>query len=192
MTNRQHSAMVPSGAQLPQRERVSFTITRRARSDAQCRLDHHAFGEAPPRFGAQEVGDTTAQELRCAGHVHRAISQPGTTARTRHMPDRVGAAAVQEIVSPSAKRIAVGNCASRSLTQPACVINNAVPARFAARGGRVTTTIPSVGSMRRLIRRARALRRQRTRARPARQGQCFVFRQVHGHREGMMHAIRCN
>ncbi|WP_254453308.1 hypothetical protein [Siccirubricoccus sp. G192] len=41
-------------------------------------------------------------------------------------------------------------------------MSSAIPARRAARGGRVTTTSPARGSIRRLMRRARVERRQRT------------------------------
>ena len=67
---------------------------------------------------------------------------------------------------PSAKGTASGNAASRLATHSACVINNATPAPRPARVGNVTTTPPPHGSMRRLTRRARRLRRHSTRVGP--------------------------
>ena len=54
----------------------------------------------------------------------------------------------------------------RFATQSTWPISNAIPARRLARGGRVTTIAPSLGSIRRLTRRARALRRHCTVAVP--------------------------
>src|ERR1700677_3125902 len=67
---------------------------------------------------------------------------------------------------PSAKVTCAGNAAMRFATQSTWPISNAIPARRLARGGRVTTIAPSLGSIRRLTRRARALRRHCTVARP--------------------------
>src|SRR5580700_9952892 len=70
------------------------------------------------------------------------------------------------ISAPSASVIAAGNAAMLRETQSTCPISRAIPARRLALSGNVTTIAPSVGSMRRLTRRARALRRHSTRAVP--------------------------
>src|SRR4051794_2332770 len=68
--------------------------------------------------------------------------------------------------APSARVTAAGNAAMRCVTQSTWSISNAIPARRLARGGSVTTMAPSLGSIRKLTRRARALRRHSTRADP--------------------------
>ena len=67
---------------------------------------------------------------------------------------------------PSANGKASGNAASRSATHAAWFISSATPAPRPARIGKVTTTPPPHGSMRKLTRRARRLRRHSTRVGP--------------------------
>jgi hypothetical protein len=61
---------------------------------------------------------------------------------------------------------ASGKAASRFATQSAWFISSATPAPRPARIGSVTTTPPPHGSMRKLTRRARRLRRHSTRVSP--------------------------
>src|SRR5580704_4746665 len=68
--------------------------------------------------------------------------------------------------APSTNITWAGSAAIRFATQSTCPINNAIPARRLARGGSVTTIAPSLGSIRKLTRRARALRRHCTLAAP--------------------------
>ena len=165
MISRQQSAIVPSGAQLPQRELVSFTVTRRARNDAAAAL---AATILVKRRRASARRKSVTRRPRNSG-APVTCSSPSAS----HAPPRAcGTWRIRQglpsigIASPSPKRIIRGSLASRSVTQSACVISSAIPARRLARGGKVTTTMPSLGSMRRLTRRARALRRQSTRVGP--------------------------
>ena len=162
---RQQNISTPSGEQLPQRVRVSFTVTRRG-DQAGC--------WPPSPWPAPRATACLGAQKSCTRRGRNAASPERAGAilparRRRWHPAHGGSARRRRPASRSRRRRTVsgsGSAASRSATQAAWSLSKATPAARPARMGRVTTTWPFLASIRRVTLRALALRRQQTVAGP--------------------------